>query len=271
MKAIEIDGLSYTYPNGAIALENISLCVDEGESIAIIGPNGAGKSTLLLQLNGILRGNGRVTISGKDVKDDPRNMKRKVGILFQDPDDQLFMPSVFDDVAFGPINIGFSDIRERVTRALEMVNLDGYESRCPYHLSYGEKRKVSLASILSMEPEILALDEPTANLDPSSRAELMTIIKKLNEEGKTIVVATHDVNAAAQTADRIYVLNKSLVAEGTTREIFSQFDLLRKENLDVPEVARMFELLQQLGYDCKDLPLSVEEAVIYLAKIMKNK
>ena len=273
-KAIDIKDLNFSYPDGTLALENISLEVFAGESVAIIGPNGSGKTTLLLHLNGILKGQkGSVEILGTNTNDgDITELRRRVGIIFQDPDDQLFMSSVFDDVAFGPINMGVAKelVKERVKTALELVGLSGYEDRCSHQLSFGEKKRVSFATILSMEPEMLVLDEPTANLDPRSRDELINIVKRLNEAGKTIIMATHDVNAVAEIADRIYVLNRSIVATGTTREIFSHQKLLRENNLDAPEVAHLFEVLRCFGYNCEELPLSIDEAVDHLTRTMEQ-
>ncbi len=211
-EAITIRNLCYTYPDGTKVLEDVSLEVYEGERIAIVGPNGAGKTTLLLHLNGILRGSdGHVEVFGKNVdKVKKEEIIKEVGIVFQDPDDQLFMPTLFDDLAFGPINMGLKEdeVRERVEKTILSLGLTGYENRCPHHLSGGEKKKAALAAVMSMEPRILVLDEPTANLDPKSRAELIEIVNGLNErEGITVIMATHDVNAVPALADRVLVLN----------------------------------------------------------------
>lgn len=270
-EAITVRNLSYTYPDGTGALEDVNMAVYEGERVAIVGPNGAGKTTFLLHLNGILRGSdGQVEVFGKSVDTLKREeIIKDVGIVFQDPDDQLFMPTIFDDLAFGPINLGLKEeeVRERVKKALLTLGLSGYEHRCPHHLSYGEKKKASLAAVMSMEPRILVLDEPTANLDPRSRAELIGIIKELNErEGITIVIATHDVNAIPALADRVYVLNKKIIAEGTPQKMFSDVELLKENNLEVPEVFKLFEVLRCFGYNCEELPLSIDEAVEHLTR-----
>lgn len=270
-EAIIVRNLSYTYPDGTKALEDVNMAVYEGERVAIVGPNGAGKTTFLLHLNGIMRSTeGQVEVFGKSGDTLKRgDIIKEVGIVFQDPDDQLFMPTLFDDIAFGPINLGLKEeeVRESVERALLTLGLSGYEDRCPHHLSYGEKKKASLAAVMSMEPRILVLDEPTANLDPRSRAELISIIKELNErEGITIVIATHDVNAIPELVDRVYVLNKTVIAEGTPQKIFSDVELLKKNNLEVPEVFKLFEVLRCFGYNCEELPLSVEEAVEHLTR-----
>ncbi len=258
-----------------LALEDVSLDVFEGESVVLLGPNGAGKSTLLLHLNGILRSEkGSIEIFEEGMDDgDIRSIRKKVGIVFQDPDDQMFMPTVFDDVAFGPINLGLSeeDVGKRVASALSMVGLTGYGNKCPHNLSFGEKKRVALATILSMEPEILVFDEPTSNMDPKSRTELIRTIKELNSEGKTIITATHDVNAVPEIAKRAYVLNKTILAYGTVKEIFENADLLREVNLEVPEVVKLFEILRCFGYNCEELPLSVEESIEHLTRTIEGK
>lgn len=275
-EAITVRDLSYMYSDGTRALEDVNMAVYEGERVAIVGPNGAGKTTLLLHLNGILRGSdGQVEVFGKSVEKVKReDVIKEVGIVFQDPDDQLFMPTLFDDLAFGPINLGLNEeeVRGRVERALLTLRLSGYENRCPHHLSYGEKKKASLAAVMSMEPRILVLDEPTANLDPRSRAELVGIVKELNErEGITIVTATHDVNAVPALADRVYVLNKKIIAEGTPRKIFADVELLQENHLEVPEVYKLFEVLRCFGYPCEDLPLSIDDAVAELTKAINTR
>ena len=273
-EAITIRNLCYTYPDGTKVLEDVSLEVYEGERIAIVGPNGAGKTTLLLHLNGILRGSdGQVEVFGKNVdKVKKEEIIKEVGIVFQDPDDQLFMPTLFDDLAFGPINMGLKEdeVRERVEKTILSLGLTGYENRCPHHLSGGEKKKAALAAVMSMEPRILVLDEPTANLDPKSRAELIEIVNGLNErEGITVIMATHDVNAVPALADRVFVLNKRVIAEGTAQEIFSDGALMRENNLGVPEVFKLFEVLQCFGYNCEELPLSIDEAIEHLTRTVE--
>lgn len=270
---ISIKNLTYRYPDGTLALDNVSLDVFRGELIALLGPNGAGKSTLLLHLNGVLKGSGSIRIFGGNIQDKKRGeIIREVGIVFQDPDDQLFMTTVFDDVAFGPMNMGLSkqEIGERVEDALGNVGLRGYEDRYPHNLSFGEKKKVSLATITSMEPEIIVLDEPTSNMDPKSRADILRIIKELKSRGKTIIIATHDINAVPEIADRIYILDRRIIAEGSPREIFMNVDLLKKANLDVPGITKLFEILTCFGYNCEDLPLSIDEAVSHLTKSIEK-
>ncbi|MCP1662410.1 MAG: ABC transporter ATP-binding protein [Methanocalculus sp. MSAO_Arc1] len=258
-EAVTIENLHHHYPDGTVSLKEISLTVHEGERLAIIGQNGAGKTTLFLHLNGSIKSmEDNVHIFGQNV----RHMKieeriQKVGVVFQDPDDQLFMPTLYDDVAFGPTNMGLSreDVDRRVREALETVGLTGFEDRVPHHMSYGEKKRAALAAVLSMEPRILILDEPTANLDPKNRALLIQLINRLNQEkGITTIVAMHDVNAVSQMADRVVVLNTTIVADGKPNSIFSDGDLLKKNNLEAPEVYKLFRIMECYGYCCSDHP-----------------
>lgn len=227
MEVIRIDNLSFRYPDGKRALSGISLTVRRGETVALIGPNGAGKSTLLLHLNGILRQNGAVKIFGSPISDDNlREVRRRVGLVFQDPDDQLFSPTVFDDVAFGPLNMGCSEaeVRESVDRALGWVGMTGHEARSPHHLSGGEKKRIALATVLSMEPEVLVIDEPTSNLDPRSRQTLTELLRRLPV---TKIIATHDLRLVRALCQRVVVLDEGrIVADGPVERILADTALL---------------------------------------------
>lgn len=272
---ITTKNLNYTYSNGTEALKDVNISVREGEKVVIVGPNGAGKTTLLLNLNGVLeKDRGNIKIYGEDIETlDRKDIIEHLAIVFQDPDDQLFMPTVFDDVAFGPTNLGLDEreVKKRVRKALSSVGLSSYGNRTPQNLSYGEKKKASLASALSLEPDVLVLDEPTAELDPKSRSELIGKIRKLNEEkGITTVIATHDINAVPEIADRVYVLNKEIVAEGTPRKIFTNEKLLKEHNLDVPEIFKLFEVLNCFGLDSEELPLSMDQAIDELTETMET-
>jgi cobalt/nickel transport system ATP-binding protein len=231
-KTIEIKNLSYSYPDGHQALEDINIAVGPGETVALIGPNGAGKSTLLLHLNGIIRTDGAVRILGVTLDD--KNLKwvrSKVGLVFQNPDDQLFSPTVFDDVAFGPLNMGYAaeEVRERVSQSLELVGMKGYEERSPHHLSIGEKKRISIATILSMNPEILVIDEPTANLDPRAKWEFAELVKGLP---MTKIVASHDLEMVAVLCDRTIILsNGKIAADDNTKSILSNTALLERYGL----------------------------------------
>lgn len=238
-KVIEIKDLHYTYPDGTPALNGVNLDILEGESVALVGPNGAGKSTLLLHLNGILKGNGSLRILGMEPDGkNTREIRNRVGVIFQDPDDQLFSATVFDDVAFGPINMGFTQdgVKERVRRALEQVDLRGYEERCPHHLSLGEKKRVSIATVLSMDPEILILDEPTSNLDPKSRRRLMKFLQGLHH---TKIIATHDMDMVWEICERAVLLSEGqVIANGGIKELLTDTGLLDMHGLEPPPAVR---------------------------------
>ena len=230
---ISIANLSYTYHDGTPALKGVSLDISRGESVGVIGPNGAGKTTLLLHLNGILMSkNGIVKILGIEArKENIKGIRRDVGLVFQDPDDQLFMPTVFDDVAFGPINMGYAEeeVRERVAQALEWVGMEGCEQRSPQHLSVGEKRRIAIATILSMSPQILVIDEPTANLDPRAKWELTVLLRGMS---MTKIVASHDLEMIAALCKRTIILDDGkIVADDATRNIMSNIALLERHGL----------------------------------------
>lgn len=227
-KALEINGLSYVYPDGQCGLTGISLTVLCGESVALIGPNGAGKSTLLLHLNGILRGNdSAVKVLGVPVGDKHiREIRRKVGMVFQDPEDQLFSLNVFEDVAFGPVNMGYTEeeVGRRVRQALQKVGMHGYENRSSHHLSIGEKKRVAIAAVLSLDPEILALDEPTSSLDPRGKWLLMDFLKGMNI---TKIIASHDLDLVKFLCQRTIILDGGkVVADGATEEVLADNKLL---------------------------------------------
>lgn len=212
MRAIEIKNLHYAYPDGTRALRGIDLGIEIGESVYLIGPNGSGKSTLLLHLNGILQPQkGQVLILGMDVSEKTGKVKNKVGLVFQNPDDQLFMPTVFEDVAFGPMNMKLREreVKIRVKRALEAVGLEGFENRSSHHLSYGEKKRIAIATVLSMEPEILVLDEPTLSLDPWIKRNFMEFLNELGK-GHTMIVSGHDLDLM-KLCDRTYLLNNGKI------------------------------------------------------------
>ncbi|GAA4903124.1 energy-coupling factor ABC transporter ATP-binding protein [Streptomonospora salina] len=234
--ALEVDGLGYHYPDGHPALSGVDLTVDRGERVALLGPNGAGKTTLVLHLNGILTAaTGHVRIAGLEVRRGHlQEIRRRVGIVFQDPDDQLFMPTVADDVAFGPANHGLrgSALRERVEIALEQVGMAGHARRPPHHLSFGQRRRVALATVLAMQPEILVLDEPTSNLDPASRRELADILVSVEV---TTLIVTHDLPYALELCPRSLLLSSGTVAaDGSTRDLLSDATLMRAHRLELP-------------------------------------
>lgn len=234
---IDVQGLSFDYPDGTPALSNVSLFIEPGEKVALVGPNGSGKSTLLLHLNGILRGEGEVRVCSMPIEDSSLGQIRAaVGLVFQDPDDQLFSQSVFDDVAFGPLYMGLDSdlVLNRVSESLAAVGLEGYEARVPHHLSSGEKKRVAIASVLAMEPEIMVLDEPTAGLDPRARRELIELLRRLSQ---TMLIATHDMRMVADLLTRTIVIDDgSIVADGPTDMIMRQAKMLIQHGLEAAYV-----------------------------------
>lgn len=234
--SLEVLGLSYVYPDGHQALHDVDLHVHHGERVALLGPNGAGKTTLLLHLNGIFRpAAGTVRVAGLDITDESlMEVRRRVGIVFQDPDDQLFMPTVGQDVAFGPANFGVEgeELDRRVTEALGAVSMVDALERAPHHLSYGERRRVAIATVLAMRPEILVLDEPTSNLDPASRRELIDVLRGLPI---TQLLVTHDLPFALELCPRALVMDEGrIVAGDATVEILSDEALMKTHRLELP-------------------------------------
>jgi cobalt/nickel transport system ATP-binding protein len=233
--AVKIDHLTFAYGDGHVALRDVSLAVQPGEKVALVGPNGAGKSTLMLHMNGILQpGSGSVTVCGLLVDDKALGKVRaRVGLVFQDPDDQLFSPTVFDDVAFGPIYQGFSEkeVRARVDRALAAVQMCDYISRVSHHLSVGEKKRIAIATVLSMDPEILVLDEPTAGLDPRARRGLITLLRTLPQ---TMLISTHDLRMVAELLPRTVVMDHGeVVADRPTGEVLADAAFLEAHGLEL--------------------------------------
>ncbi|MFD3834824.1 energy-coupling factor ABC transporter ATP-binding protein [Streptomyces sp. NPDC058642] len=234
--SLEVSGLAYAYPDGHQALFGVDFCVARGERVALLGPNGAGKTTLVLHLNGILSGGtGTVKVAGLPVgKRHMAQIRRKVGIVFQDPDDQLFMPTVREDVAFGPAAAGVqgAELQARVDRALAQVGMAEFKDRPPHHLSFGQRRRVAVATVLAMEPEILVLDEPSSNLDPASRRELADILRSLDV---TVLMVTHDLPYALELCPRSLVLSEGVIAaDGKTAELLCDDDLMRAHRLELP-------------------------------------
>ncbi|GAB62969.1 MAG: ABC transporter ATP-binding protein [Candidatus Jettenia sp.] len=233
---IKVSNLNYRYPDGTVGLKDVSFEAEEGETLVIIGANGTGKSTLFMNLTGILEGDGHITIAGLMLnKIQVKEIRRKVGMVFQNPDDQLFCPTVIDDVSFGPLNLGWDNNEVMVAsqKALALVDLEGYESRTSYHLSFGEKKRAAIATVLSMDPKILLLDEPTSGLDPRSTSKFINILYTLKSQGKTILIVTHDIFLAQGIADKVLVFSeeKRPVAIGSYKEILSNYGLLLKNNL----------------------------------------
>ncbi|MEU7279228.1 ABC transporter ATP-binding protein [Streptomyces sp. NPDC045431] len=234
--SLQVRGLAYAYPDGHQALFGVDLTVERGERVALLGPNGAGKTTLVLHLNGILGGGvGTVTVAGLPVeKANLAEIRRKVGIVFQDPDDQLFMPTVREDVAFGPAAAGMRgpELEAVVMKALARVGMEAYADRPPHHLSFGQRRRVAVATVLAMEPEILVLDEPSSNLDPASRRELADILRSLDV---TVLMVTHDLPYALELCPRSVILSEGVIAaDAPTRELLCDDALMRRHRLELP-------------------------------------
>ncbi|WP_104523077.1 energy-coupling factor ABC transporter ATP-binding protein [Blastococcus atacamensis] len=231
-----VEDLAFAYPDGHQALFGVDLRIERGERVALLGPNGAGKTTLVLHLNGILRGGrGRVTVAGLEA--DKRSLpeiRRRVGVVFQDPDDQLFMPTVGEDVAFGPRNLGLpeNEVAVRVAEALDRVGMSDAADRPPHHLSFGQRRRVAVATVLAMRPEIIVLDEPSSNLDPAGRRELAEVLEELPV---TLLMVTHDLPYAAQLCPRSVILDGGVVvADGPTHEVLADAPLLAAHRLELP-------------------------------------
>ena len=233
--AVHARDLRFRYPNGVVGLDGVDLHVTHGERVAVLGPNGAGKTTMMLHLNGLLTGQGELEVAGLRVGEgDVRELRAAVGLVFQDPDDQLFMPTVGEDVAFGPLNLELprEEIHERVAAALAAVRMEHVTDRAPHQLSLGQRRRVAIATVLAMRPRLLVLDEPSANLDPRARRELLEVLDTID---RTMLVVTHDLPFAAQLCERAVVLSAGrIVADGPCTEILGDERLLAENDLELP-------------------------------------
>jgi energy-coupling factor transporter ATP-binding protein EcfA2 len=236
-KAIEIKDFSYKYPDGTTALGNITLRVEHGQKVVLIGPNGAGKSTLLLAMAGFVKGAGKVLIDGLEINSkNLQKIRTCIGSCLENPDDQLFMPTLFDDVAFGPLNMRLEaeQVKKRVADALQTVGLAEMADKAPHHLSAGQKRAAAIATILSMAPKIITLDEPDGNLDPRNRNNLIKLLGSLTQ---TLIIGTCNMNFAAALADRAVLLDKGhIIADGQAKKIMSDSKLMSEHGLEVPTV-----------------------------------
>ncbi len=275
MHLIETRNLVYTYPGNVTALHSLNFVASRNARIAVIGSNGAGKSTLFKCFNGIFRPtSGEVLIRGEPVTNhNIREVRKFVGIVFQNADDQIFSPTVGQDVAFGPTNLGLDEetIHHRVHEALKIVGIEDLAHRVPHHLSGGEKKRVAIAGIIAMEPEVLVLDEPTAGLDPKGVHDLVEFINSLSEKfGMTVIFSTHDVSMVPEVADYIYVMHKGrFVAQGSVEEIFLQPDLLRSVRLDVPVLPKLISSLNAHGVPVP-MAYTFEDVERALVKAYKN-
>ena len=272
---LSTENLSFTYPDGTQALKNINIEIENGEKVAIIGPNGAGKSTLFSHFNGLTEPtSGCVKIEGKPIsfeKDELLKVRQKVGIVFQDPNDQLFAPTVKEDIAFGPMNLGLSydEVEKRVEDALKMVGMENYEDKTPHHLSGGQQKRIAIAGIIAMKPELMILDEPTAGLDPDGVEKVLNILNQLNEEGMTLIISSHDIDMISKYADKIFVLyNGEIIESGNKNKIFSDMELLKKAHLRTPITTEILYNLKESGLNVNTEKISVKDTC---AEIIKAK
>lgn len=272
---LSTENLSFTYPDGTRALKNINIEIEKGEKVAIIGPNGAGKSTLFSHFNGLTEPtSGCVKIEGKPIsfeKDELLKVRQKVGIVFQDPNDQLFAPTVKEDIAFGPMNLGLSydEVEKRVEDALKMVGMENYEDKTPHHLSGGQQKRIAIAGIIAMKPELMILDEPTAGLDPDGVEKVLNIMNQLNKEGMTLIISSHDIDMISKYADKIFVLyNGEIIESGNKNKIFSDMELLKKAHLRTPITTEILYNLKESGLNVNTEKISVKDTC---AEIIKAK
>lgn len=272
---LSTENLSFTYLDGTQALKNINIEIEKGEKVAIIGPNGAGKSTLFSHFNGLTEPtSGCVKIEDKPIsfeKDELLKVRQKVGIVFQDPNDQLFAPTVKEDIAFGPMNLGLSydEVEKRVEDALKMVGMENYEDKTPHHLSGGQQKRIAIAGIIAMKPELMILDEPTAGLDPDGVEKVLNIMNQLNEEGMTLIISSHDIDMISKYADKIFVLyNGEIIESGNKNKIFSDMELLKKAHLRTPITTEILYNLKESGLNVNTEKISVKDTC---AEIIKAK
>ena len=277
MSRFLLKNLTYTYPDGTEAISGINLSVVKAEFAGILGYNGSGKTTLLKVMDGLLKDfQGSVLLDEVDIRGlAPREIYRKMGIVFQNPNDQLFAPTVFEDVAFGPMNMGFTEkeVKERVTDALRSVEMDEYAKKSIHHLSFGQKKRICIAGLLSMGHEILLLDEPTAGLDPFGEYQMMNLLTRLNKEKDvTIVMATHSVDLVPVFLDRLYILSKGRIVRGGTPEaVFTAPEDMNQVKLRMPHIAELiYRLKHEDNIPFKKIPLTIGEARRELVEVFQG-
>ena len=269
MKVLDIESVSFTDDDRTPALKGVSLSIEEGEKVAVVGPNGAGKSTFLHLIAGFRTPfEGSLKVMGERLEERTADqVRRHIGLLFQDPDDQIFMPTVEEDVAFGPVNLGLDRVEDRVTQALRCTSIEDLAKRKPHRLSHGMKKRVAIAGVLAMEPELLLLDEPTAGLDPRSRSDLIELLRNMK---RTMLMATHDLEAAAEIVDRVVLLNGSVVFEGGLSELMSKDDALERAGLEPPQIARLFKRLGSMGYGPQGVPVTLDQGVAEAVRVIER-
>jgi cobalt/nickel transport system ATP-binding protein len=273
--SVRID--SFQYPDGTEALSDIALEIRHAEFVGLLGSNGSGKTTLLKAMDGLMKDfDGRVQLDGADIRKlSPKDIYRKVGLVFQNPDDQLFAPTVFEDVSFGPINMGFpeDEVSRRVKQALVDVDMEGSVKKSIHHLSFGQKKRICIAGLLAMGHELLLLDEPTAGLDPMGEYRMMGLLTKLNrEKGVTIVMATHSVDLVPIFLDRLYILSKGRITRGgTPEEVFTAPDEMSQVKLRLPQIAELiYQLKHEEGMRFERIPLTIGEARREILRTFKD-
>lgn len=259
---LEADKVEFSYPDGTRALQGAAMRIPRGAKVAVLGSNGAGKTTLFLHFNGILRpAGGRVCFDGREVRYDHRSLmqlRKNVGIVFQDPDSQLFSASVFQEISFGPLNLGLprEEVRRRVEEAMQATEISGLKDKPTHLLSYGQKKRVSIADILAMEPAVIICDEPTAWLDPKHADQVMELFKRINNSGTTVILSTHDVDMAYSWADYIFIMmHGAVIGEGTPEEVFQDGELLARADLAMPRLVETWMQLRSKGLLPAGLPL----------------
>ena len=279
VNVIEAKNITYLYPDGTKALNNINFNVKKRNIVSLLGNNGAGKSTLFLHFNGIFQpSSGEIIVDEKILKYDKKSLlelRQKVGIVFQNPDDQLFAPTVEEDVAFGPLNIGLSqeETKKRVSNALKKVGMEGFEKKPPHHLSGGQKKRVAIAGILAMAPEIMVLDEPTSGLDPKGASNILKLLYELNNEGMTIIISTHDVDLVPLYSSKVHIIKDGeIIKEGTPHEVFDDVKTIREADLRLPRIAHLIEILEKEDNIkiADSFPLTIGQARKKLTDYMNN-
>ena len=274
--AIQFENVGYTYPGGPLSLSGVSFSLARGSKVALVGPNGVGKTTLLLMCNGILRPDtGEVRVLGEQLAYDRaslREIRKRVGFVFQNSENQIFAPTVYQDVAFGPVNLGLTQdqVKAAVQDAVFSVGLSGCEKRPPHQLSGGEKKRVAIAGVLAMSPDILVFDEPTSSLDPATAAEIMDLLDELNEQGRTVIISTHDVQLAYSWADEVVLMSAGHVLhQGSPESVFTDYQLMDQARLTIPPVLELFLLLREKQIIAgRDPPAGVLEMTQILEQVI---
>ncbi|MBP6281049.1 MAG: ABC transporter ATP-binding protein [Leptotrichiaceae bacterium] len=263
---LKLENIYFSYDKGKEVLKNISIDIEKGKKIIFLGENGSGKSTLFFLLNGILKkDSGDIFLENKKIKykkKDLDELRRKVGVVFQDPDIQIFAPTVFQEIAYGLENIGFSinEIESKVEKILKELELNDLKENPCHHLSYGQKKRVSIASIVAMNPEVLVLDEPTAWLDPKNIKKITDILEDLNKKGKTIIISTHDIDFAYDIADYIYILHNGIILKkGSRDEIFEDFEFFKKLNFNIPNKLKIKKFLNKKDINIEEYDKFLKE------------